>query len=231
MNSITDTAERGTEMDGSEKSFWDRTWRKTDPEQIIAYSERVIVKDDPIISFLLNCGAKKVCDAGCGCGAYALKLARLGFSVSGFDVSPHAAGLAGALFARSGVSGEFRSADIRRTGYPDAEFDAVIARDVLDHIPMRDAVDAVKELLRIIRPGGKLLFTLDETDDEYESEPHTVNRDGDYIFTSSRWRGMVFHPYTPEEAAELTGGRGRLLDSECGLIVEVEKAREEGETE
>ena len=63
----------------------------------------------------------------------------------------------------------------------------------------RDAIPALRELMRITRPGGCLCLTVDALDEEYQTEPHTVNEDGDYLFTKGKWNGMVFHPYTQEE--------------------------------
>ena len=85
------------------------------------------------------------------------------------------------------------------TGYPDSQFDAVVSRDVLDHIPKLDAVQAIRELYRITKPGGILIFTLDALDEEYETEPHIVTEYGDYLFTEGKWKNMVFHPYSEAE--------------------------------
>ena len=48
-----------------------------------------------------------------------------------------------------------------------------------------DGIGAVKELLRIVRPGGWVVITLD-TADGYESEPHEINEDGDWLFTHGK---------------------------------------------
>ena len=64
---------------------------------------------------------------------------------------------------------------------------------------------AVQELCRITRPGGCVIASVDGPDEEYESEPHTVNKDGDYLYTEGKWKGRVHHPYTPEELGEMTG--------------------------
>lgn len=62
---------------------------------------------------------------------------------------------------------------------------------------------ATKELCRITKPGGIVLITLDSLDEEYETETHIVNEDGDYVFTDGKWNGMVFHPYSQEEVYEI----------------------------
>ena len=91
------------------------------------------------------------------------------------------------------------------TGYEDHAFDAVVCMDVLDHMPLQEAKKAVQELCRITRPGGCVIALVDGPDEEYETEPHTVNEDGDYLYTEGKWKGRVHHPYTPEELGEMTG--------------------------
>jgi SAM-dependent methyltransferase len=43
--------------------------------------------------------------------------------------------------------------------FGDAEFDAVIAAEVLEHIPAGDREDALREMLRVLRPGGRMIVT------------------------------------------------------------------------
>ena len=89
------------------------------------------------------------------------------------------------------------------TGYPSNGFDAVVSRDVLDHMTKDDARLALLELYRIVRPGGIVIYTLDFSDEEYDREPHDKNGDGDLVYTNGKWDGMVFHPYSFEEIVEI----------------------------
>lgn len=188
-------------------SFWTCMWESFDPDRIPSYLAHLSRSADPLIDFLEQRKMQYVCDAGCGCGAYSLKLARHGFIVAGFDIAKNAASLAAKLFAENGYPASgFKTADILSTGYADEVFDAVVARDVIDHLPIKEGIAAVKELRRIVRPGGCVLLTLDAADEEYESEPHSVNEDGDYLFTDGKWAGMAFHPYSLQEAKRLAGG-------------------------
>ena len=208
-------------------SFWNDAWERFDPARAAALAKRLEQADDPIVSYLVERGARTVCDAGCGCGVWALRLAAQGFAVSGFDVSPRAVALTKSLLASRGFASDgFRTAGIVDSGFADGQFDAAVARDVLDHLPLRAGAAAVDELLRITRPGGCVLLTLDAADDEYESEQHTVNADGDYLYTDGKWAGMIFHPYTQRELEKLTRGRGVqvLSASAAGLTALLEKA-------
>ncbi len=183
--------------------FWKTSWEQIDPSRIASYIQSLDMTEDALISFLRQNKLKTVCDAGCGCGIYSLKLAANGFSVSGFDISEEAVEIARAVLRNRGYSAELKTADVLDTGYPDCRFDCVVSRDVLDHMKKAEAIKAVKELLRITKPGGFVWLTLDGSDEEYEAEPHFVNEDGDYSYTDGKWNGMVFHPYDTQTALEL----------------------------
>ncbi len=200
--------------------FWNTSWNSIAPDRITAYTDTFDLGPDEIIAALHQHGAQRVCDAGCGCGIYALKLAANGFHVSGFDISSHAVEIAQALLSKEGCSADLKTASVLATGYANGAFDGVISRDVLDHIRKADAILAIQELYRITKPGGVVIFTLDSLDEEYEAETHIVNRDGDYEFTDGKWNGMVFHPYTPDElqgmipshvTCEISANHGELV--------------------
>lgn len=165
--------------------FWESSWQRIDEKRLMEYAERK-EQADPILETLKSRKAQTVCDAGCGCGAYVRRLAQQGFTVKGFDVSGRAVEIAEDLLEKSGLTAELRAASVLKTGYPDNEFDAVVCRDVLDHIPKEEAKQAVRELCRITKPGGIILLTLDGLDEEYQKEPHTVTEEGDYQFTEGK---------------------------------------------
>lgn len=198
------------------KSFWEQSWDAVDMQRVRAYMDASAAQSDSIIEHLNQKQARDICDAGCGCGAYALKLALNGFQVSGFDISSTAAAMARELLESKGFPrADFRAFDISATAYEDGRFDAVVSRDVIDHMPLQDGIAAVKELHRITRAGGTILVTLDRSDPEYETEPHTVNADGDYLFSDGKWNGMVFHPYSEDEIPKLVQA-GTLQQIEAG---------------
>ena len=207
------------------KAFWDWSWESVPSERISAYAADFDMSEDVIICFLKMRNALKICDAGCGCGIYSLKLSRFGFSVSGFDIAEKAVLLTKALMSENGYPSEkFKKAGVLSTGYANGCFDAVIARDLIDHMPIRQGIEAVNELLRIVRPGGCLLLTLDMTDSEYESEPHETNDEGDCFYHDGKWDGMVFHPYSVRDIDKLTYGlKSKVLSSDShGFIVALE---------
>ncbi|MBU5452307.1 class I SAM-dependent methyltransferase [Pseudoflavonifractor sp. MSJ-30] len=181
------------------QNFWQESWKAVNRDRIAEYGKAVSPTPDKIIGILQNYHAKSVCDAGCGCGIYAAKLLASGFTVDGFDLSTDAVEIA----REHAPTARLKTAEVCSTGYPSGCFDAIVCRDVLDHIGKQDAELAIPELLRILKPGGILIATLDAPDEEYCREPHAVNADGDFVYTGGKWTGMVFHPYSREEIMQI----------------------------
>lgn len=206
-------------------SFWDRSWEACSSQRILDYADTQDLLPDDWTRQLQARRAITVCDAGCGCGAYSLKLAAGGFSVSGFDISARAVEIASALVRQAGFQAQLRQGSLLAIPYPDDSFDGVICRDVLDHIKKSDGSAAIRELLRITAPGGLVLISVDHTDEEYEWEPHFINDDGDYVFTQGKWEGMVFHPYTARELVPLVpeNNHYQITDTPQGIVLSIEK--------
>lgn len=57
----------------------------------------------------------------------------------------------------------YAAQDLTATSYPDAMFDAITCISVLEHIPAPYDQQAIHELLRILKPGGVLILTVDYT--------------------------------------------------------------------
>jgi 2-polyprenyl-6-hydroxyphenyl methylase / 3-demethylubiquinone-9 3-methyltransferase len=96
---------------------------------------------------------RRVLDAGCGGGLVARELAAAGAEVVGVDRSLGSLGV-----ARRAVRGQFRPTQgrLERLPFAGGSFDAVVAADVLEHLP--DLPAAVAELSRVLAPGGSFVF-------------------------------------------------------------------------
>lgn len=139
----------------------------------------------------------------------------------------HRARGGGACTRRRAGRGAQNGGRVRDTGYASGAFDAVVCRDVLDHMPLADARRAAAELLRITRPGGLAVFTVDAADEEYDREIHTLTADGDRVYTSGKWAGMVFHAYDRAGLAALipAGAAWELREDGDDLTVLVRNRR------
>jgi SAM-dependent methyltransferase len=87
-------------------------------------------------------------------------LAPLADSWIGIDVAAHTVGEAR---ARTGLpSGHFLVCDVRHLPLRPASLDAIVSNSTLDHFDTRSEFEsAVAELARVLRPGGRLLITVD----------------------------------------------------------------------
>lgn len=206
-----------------DRDFWRSSWERVDRSRVAACLAAAEMACAPLITLLRDAGAHTVCDAGCGCGALSAALLRAGFAVSGFDTAPAAVELARA--AAPGAA--LKTADVCDTGYASGAFDAVVCRDVLDHMPLADARRAAAELLRITRPGGLAVFTVDAADEEYDREIHTLTADGDRVYTAGKWAGMVFHAYDRAGLAALipAGAAWELREDGDDLTVLIRNRR------
>ena len=100
-----------------------------------------------------------VLEVGCGAGGCALYLSRLTHArVTGIDANPSAIEEArhSAKAAESRACFEQMDAN-ERLPFADDSFDAVFSNDAMCHIPDRSR--ALKEWFRVLKPGGRILFT------------------------------------------------------------------------
>jgi ubiquinone/menaquinone biosynthesis C-methylase UbiE len=129
-------------FDDEPLGFWDRVGKRT------------------VANLKLPAGAR-VLDVGCGTGASALPAARAvgnTGSVVGVDLSARLLERARMKAQAAGLDNvEFRLADMTALNYPDASFDAVVSVFSIFFVP--DMEGLVRELWRMVRPGGKLAVT------------------------------------------------------------------------
>ena len=135
-----------------------------------------------IIALLPEVAGKRVLDVGCGSGPLSAWLVAHGADVVGFDSSPSMVRIA----ERRGLaSASFHVADL---GEPlsflgDSSFDVAVASLVLHYL--RDWVSPLRELRRVLRPDGALVFSTHHPAGDVE-----LSESGDYFATEllhDRW--------------------------------------------
>ncbi len=103
---------------------------------------------------------KRLLDVGCGAGGPALRLAsQTGCAVTGIDLHEQAIATANALAVERGLARtEFLHLSAEsKLPFPDQSFDAITCIDAINHLS--DRAQVIAEWLRILKPGGRLLFT------------------------------------------------------------------------
>lgn len=109
-----------------------------------------------ILELMGELDGRRVLDAGCGDGALVRAAASRGARATGLD--PDAAMLAAARsrVAQSGLRASFVEGGIEQLPFRNASFDVVAAVTVLCLVP--NAAEAVGEMARVLRPGGRLVI-------------------------------------------------------------------------
>jgi SAM-dependent methyltransferase len=90
----------------------------------------------------------RILDAGAGPGPYRHLFAHCDYRTQDFGQTPATLGRYTKLDYEC---------DITAIPVPDGTFDAVLCTEVLEHVP--EPVKAVRELARVLRPGGRLFMT------------------------------------------------------------------------
>jgi SAM-dependent methyltransferase len=102
----------------------------------------------------------RILDLACGHGRHTIRLAKLGYRVTGVDLSATSLELARARAAEAGVDVDFRQGDMREIDF-DAEFDAVVNLFTSFGYFDDEADDrrVLERVARSLKPGG--VFVID----------------------------------------------------------------------
>ncbi len=127
-----------------------------------AYVERIFdeLKDKPLDRQLLDTFSRRVaglgpaCDLGCGPGQVARYLRNRGLEVCGVDLSPGMVAQARQL--NPGI--EFIQGNMLALDVAAESWGGIAAFYSIIHIPREQVVEALRELKRVLKPGGWLLL-------------------------------------------------------------------------
>ncbi len=102
-----------------------------------------------------------VLDIGCGRGELVCEAARRGARAVGIDYAQAAIELSlerrSLLDEEARSRAEFRLADAKGLDFPDGSFDVVFFIDVYEHLHPYEIEETLREVLRVLRPGGSFI--------------------------------------------------------------------------
>ncbi len=100
---------------------------------------------------------QRVLDVGCGTGNAALIAARAGAQVTAVDPAPRLRDVARAQARREGLTIEVLAGEAASLPVADRSFDAVLSNFAV--IFAADPTAAVAEMVRVVAPGGRIVFS------------------------------------------------------------------------
>jgi SAM-dependent methyltransferase len=131
------------------------------------------------------CVGKHVLDAGCGVGYGSAFLGAAARSVVGVDVSGEAIDYARARYGGGNV--EFAVGDLQQLERTDAEFDAVVAFEVIEHLPQPERF--VVEVRRVLKPDGVLVVSTPRSEQGSSARPENPFHERE--FTSAEFEHLL----------------------------------------
>ena len=115
---------------------------------------------------------KKALDIGTGPGFFAMVLAMHGFTAAGVDCSEKMLAQARQNALARGLEVDFRVMDSHELAFEDGSFDYIVARNAT--WLLYDPEKAFAEWLRVLRPGGRLLYV--DANWPYEDDPELTRK-------------------------------------------------------
>ncbi len=96
----------------------------------------------------------RILDVGCGTGRWLRRYSNLGFEAMGVDATPQMLRVA----RTRGTAAPVVAGEANRLPFRDGEFDAVSDVTVIQHIPAALQPQALFEMTRVLKPGGRMIL-------------------------------------------------------------------------
>ncbi|MYV98435.1 methyltransferase domain-containing protein [Streptomyces sp. SID3343] len=197
-------ADVGAMYDGFDKmdvlhfGYWE------DPDDETPVAEAADRLTDLVIDRLGVTAGARLLDVGCGIGTPAVRMAtRTGADVLGITISGKQVQRATELAASQGLGEQvrFELADAMDMPFPDGSFDSVYALESIIHM---DRPQALREMARVVRPGGRIVLT-----DMYDRIPAPEGQPSLIHFMTEAW--MMSELIGAEDYPDLAAAAGLRL--------------------
>lgn len=157
-----------------------------------------------------------VLDIGCGGGIAAEPIARLGAAVTGIDPAEASIAVARAHAEAAGLEIDYRATTAEALAATGARFDAVLALEVVEHLP--DVAGFLATARRLMAPGGLLVVTtINRTPAAYALAIVAAERVLGWLPRGTHdWSRFV----TPDELAGMAADAGLAEIDRRGMVLE-----------
>jgi len=114
-----------------------------------------------IVKLFKKKNVRKILDLGCGSGRHTVYLAKRNFEVYGIDITSKGIQIAKNWLKKEKLEAKLRVDNIyKKLPYPNNFFDALISTQVLHHNNISNIRKLIKEIERILKPGGLIFITV-----------------------------------------------------------------------
>jgi ubiquinone/menaquinone biosynthesis C-methylase UbiE len=179
---------------------------------------------------LLPPGAS-VLEVAPGPGYFCIELAKLGlYKITGLDISKSFVEIASRNAAAAGVQADFRLGNASAMPLEDRSFDFIFCQAAFKNFS--EPVDAIREMYRVLRPGGKAMIVdlrRDATPQEIHNEIEQMNLGAvDKLMTTWTFKQMLLKSaYRVSDMESMISrtpfGKGRIDIGNIGFQVLLEK--------
>lgn len=177
-------------------------WVASNPSMATAYFSYQV--GEGIANFIRDAGYLHgpVLDYGCGKGFLIEQFAKKGLETYGVDASDAGIAQTHERLKKYKAKGEACKIENFKTPYPGDFFELISCVETFEHIPQDDVGTLLKELHRLIKPGGVVLITT-PCEENLENEA-TYCPFCDVTF--HRWQH--FRSYTPQSLSDVVSAYG-----------------------
>jgi SAM-dependent methyltransferase len=182
--SMVDRVYRAKSADEQEAVYDD--WSQRYEPDLCALGYRLPAMAAAVFTRFVPAEAQPILDAGCGGGLQAEALAAIGYGpIIGIDLSEGMLAVARA----KGIYAELRRMALgERLDFADASFAAILSMGTLT--PGHAPAESLDELLRVARPGARIVFSLRSDPGQDPSYDAACRR----IAAAGRWRHLFSTP-------------------------------------
>jgi 2-polyprenyl-3-methyl-5-hydroxy-6-metoxy-1,4-benzoquinol methylase len=144
----------------------------------------------------------KVLDLGCGPGVLVREMQEIGIDARGVDISRWC--------VENAVTGEIYHGSALALPFADNTFDLQISQDVMEHIHPDDLNQALREQIRVSKPGGRVCHFIPFYDyaEPISMEAHLCNANKDWwLHLFDGHPELTIEQMAPDDQADVSEGR------------------------
>ena len=169
-----------------------KIYEKLHPEIFNWYEQKATWKRLQLLDRLTAASRpRRALDLGCGTGNLLLKLAKLGFSVTGVDISQDMLNRLSNYLPSSDIHLVYSDIDSFLTGYTGVSFDVIAFSSVLHHLP--DYMISLGRATQLLADGGVIYITHKPVKSE-QSERNSLSRKAQHVvsrLSQVQWRVIL----------------------------------------